>query len=470
MDLHSLLKLLRDRWGSILLVTLLATVTAGVLVLRETPMYAAQATLYVASRADPSNPVSAYQGSLLSQQQVASYAALIRSQRVLGAVADGLGRSGGAAALATRVSAEVVPQTALLVVTALDTSPAGAQRLANAVGYRFVAVLPSLEYMQNVDTPAVAVNVVSDAGLPTTPVSPKPARDIGLGALVGLLAGIALAAARQTLDLSVRSLEQAQETVRAPALGALPADPSAGRSPLAIHETTQLGRIEALRKVSASLRFLDVEQRHTVLLVTSPSSGEGKSTTACNLALTLARSGRRVILIDGDLRRPRVAGYLGLPGGVGLTNVLLGSAPLADATQDWGDRLFQVLTSGPVPPNPSEMLGSQRMRELLQRLRQQYDDVVVDAAPVLPVADTTLAAPACDGVIMVAQYGRTRRDHLLQAANTLQEAHTPILGVVLNRVPTRGAGAGYYYYAPRPAPRAKGRRADHSYVAEGAGR
>jgi capsular exopolysaccharide synthesis family protein len=184
------------------------------------------------------------------------------------------------------------------------------------------------------------------------------------------------------------------------------------------------------------------------MLVTSAGSQEGKTITACNLALTLARSGRRVIIIDGDLRRPRVAGYLGLPSGIGLTSVLVGSARLSEATQAWADNLFAVLACGPIPPNPAEMLGSQRMRELLARLREQYDDVILDAAPVLPVADAAVAATGCDGVIMVARHGKTRRDQLQQAVATMRATQTPILGVVLNRVPNRGK-TRQYYYAPR---------------------
>ncbi|HEY2673569.1 MAG TPA: polysaccharide biosynthesis tyrosine autokinase [Rugosimonospora sp.] len=470
MNLRTVLRLGRDRWKSILLLVLLATATAAVLVIRQTPQYQAQTTLYVSSHADAGNAASAYQGSLLSQQQASTYAHLIVSKRVLSAAADSLPDRPSTGQLAARVSAAVVPDTSLLTVTAVDSTPAGAQRTANAVANRFVTVLPSLEAPTDGNTPAVVVSVVTDASLPSSPTEPKPARSIGLGALAGLLAGFVLAAARQSLDLSVKSLEQAQQIVDAPALGSVPADPAAGRSPMALNDRAHRGRIDALRKISASLRFIDVENRHTVFAVTSPGAEEGKSTTACNLALTLARAGRSVVLVDADLRRPRVGDYLGLTTGVGLTSVLVGRTPLAQATQTWGDRLFTVLTSGPIPPNPTEMLGSTRMRELLVELRERYDDVIVDVAPVLPVADAAVTVSGCDGVLVVARYGRTRRDHLRQAAATLRTTGAPILGVVLNQAPSRRKQQYYDAQPGTPGKRYPGHGQDLTPALEAAHR
>lgn len=450
MELHALLQVVRERWKSITILTLLSTALAVVIVLSEAPTYSAQSTMYVSARADQNNAASAYQASLLSQQQVRSYAELVRSTRVLSGVSESLGINLSTRQLANRLSATVVPETALLTVTATGPTPAAAQQLANAVTNRFVSVLPSLEGATTGGNPPVVVSVVSYAALPSAPVSPRPLLTIGLGLVLGLLAGVGLAATRHALDNTVKTVPQAEEIAEAPVLGTVPVDSSAHRHPVALYEGQQGRRAEALRKISASLRFMDVERRHSVLLVTSPCPEEGKSTTACNLALTLALSGRNVILVDADLRRSQVATYLGLPSGVGLTNVLVGSATLEEATQPWAHNLFSVLTSGLIPPNPSEMLGSSRMRDLVARLRAEYDDVIIDAAPVLPVADATVAAAACDGVVMVARHGKTRRDQLQQAVATIRTTETPILGVVLNRTPIRDTPMGYYYTS-RPA-------------------
>jgi capsular exopolysaccharide synthesis family protein len=191
---------------------------------------------------------------------------------------------------------------------------------------------------------------------------------------------------------------------------------------------------------------VDVDRAHKVLLVTSSVPAEGKSVTACNLALSVAETGRRVLLIDADLRRPRAARYLGLPSGAGLTSVLLNKSTHADAVQAWGLTPFWVLASGAIPPNPSEMLGSQHMHKLLDELRAEYDLIVVDAPPVLPVADALAIAPACDGALLVVRYGRTRRDQLAQTASALRRAEVDVLGTVLNFTPRRGQDSYYYYH------------------------
>jgi capsular exopolysaccharide synthesis family protein len=194
---------------------------------------------------------------------------------------------------------------------------------------------------------------------------------------------------------------------------------------------------------------MNVDAEHKVVLVTSSVPGEGKSTIACNLAITLAQSGKRVLLIDADLRRPRAGQYLGLPSGVGLTSVLVGTVTLSDAVQVWGEDLISVLASGPVPPNPSEILGSRHMRELLDRLGTEYDNVIIDAPPVLPVTDAAATAAACDGVVMVVGHGKVTRDQLRAAVSALRMVDAKILGTVLNLVPDRGEQA-YREYGARP--------------------
>ncbi len=450
MDLRSAIRLVRDYWRSMLALTLLGAVAAGFIVSRQTPLYSSSTTLYVAAHGDLTNPVSAYQGSLLTQTQASTYARLVVSTWVLTRASGLLGQPGHADALARRVSASVVPGTSLLTVTAVDVTARGAEDTADAVAQSFVAAVPSLEGTEDGATPPIIVSIVSVATRPTTAVSPRPVRSVGLGALVGLVVSIALAAARHSLDRRVKSSEQAHLFTGAPVLGSVPADPTAARNPVAFHDQRHRARTEAFRKIAVGLRFADIEHRHSVLLVTSASPQEGKSTTTCNLALTLARTGRRVIVLDCDLRRPKIANYLGLPAGAGLTNVLVGTVTATEAIQPWGDRVFDVLTSGPTPPNPTEMLGSTAMRALLAQLRAEYDDVLLDTAPILPVADASVVATSCDGVILVVRYAGTRHEHLREAASAMRATQTPVLGVILNRVPVRGDGQQYYYQSTDP--------------------
>jgi capsular exopolysaccharide synthesis family protein len=170
------------------------------------------------------------------------------------------------------------------------------------------------------------------------------------------------------------------------------------------------------------------------LLVTSSIANEGKSTIAANIAATLAETGARVLLVDTDLRRPSVAPLLGIEGAAGLTTVLLGRAAVSDVVQDWGSAGLEVLTAGTVPPNPSELLGSPAMRRLMQSLRQEYDYVVLDAPPLLPVADAAILSHVVDGTMVVANVRRARRRELRESLQNLEAVHARTLGLVLNQV------------------------------------
>ena len=181
-------------------------------------------------------------------------------------------------------------------------------------------------------------------------------------------------------------------------------------------------------------------------MVTSSIPAEGKTTLAVNLALTLAEAGRRVVLIEGDLRRPRVTRYLGMVGGAGLTNILAGTADVKEVLQPFGDGGMSVIAAGPTPPNPSELLSSSHMSELLRILGRENDYVLVDAPPLLPVADASALAVAVDGVLLCVRYGSTRRDQVKQTRVTLDRVGARTLGVVLNAVPPRAELSSAYGY------------------------
>jgi non-specific protein-tyrosine kinase len=256
-----------------------------------------------------------------------------------------------------------------------------------------------------------------------------------------------MAAARHSLDVTVKTAEQAEDAAGTALLGAVPFDPSSARSEVISASTPDSHHAEAYRQVQTSMQFMDADRATKVVVVTSCVPEEGKSTTACNLAISLSEAGKRVLLIDGDLRRPRAARYLGLPSGAGLTSVLVGQAELDDVVQSWNNNTFDVLASGPVAPNPSKLVGSQHMRQLLDRLRERYDMVLIDAPPVLPVADAVMLASAADGAVLVVRHGKTRRDQLVKAAATLRRAEVDVLGAVLNFAPRRGPDSYYYGYA-----------------------
>jgi capsular exopolysaccharide synthesis family protein len=216
-------------------------------------------------------------------------------------------------------------------------------------------------------------------------------------------------------------------------------------------------RAEAFRTMRTNLQFDDVDHELGSVVITSSIAGEGKSTTCCNLAISLAQAGTRVILVEADLRRPKVADYMGLEGAIGLTNVLVGNLHIDDALQAWGNGNLHVLASGQLPPNPSELLGSQQMEHLLRELEGRADIVLIDAPPILPVTDAAVLSVMTSGVVMVVSAEKTRRDQVKRAASGITGVGGVILGTVFNKVPKRGAesygyGYGYGYYGQGTKP------------------
>ena len=191
------------------------------------------------------------------------------------------------------------------------------------------------------------------------------------------------------------------------------------------------------------------------LVVTSSQAGEGKSTVALNLALSIAQSGQKVILVDADLRLPSVAAATGLEGNIGLTTVLIGRTTLTEATQHWGSGGLSVLTSGPLPPNPTELLGSAAMSELIAELELEYDTIILDAPPVLPVADAAILTRQTDSILLVVGATRVSQHNLSKAVEQLSLVNANVVGVVLNRIPRTGPDANSAYlseYGVTPLP------------------
>jgi capsular exopolysaccharide synthesis family protein len=203
---------------------------------------------------------------------------------------------------------------------------------------------------------------------------------------------------------------------------------------------------EDYRQLRNNIQFLNVDDPPRTLLVTSALPSEGKTTAVVNLGLALADAGRSVVIVEADLRRPKVTSYLGMVAGVGLTNILSGSADLDDVLQEYAERGLSVIAGGPTPPNPGELLASSQMAALIGKLRGRFEYVLVDGAPLLPVADSSGFAAAMDGVLMSVRYGSTTREQLQQAIGTLHRVDARVLGLILNIVPQKAATGDAYGY------------------------
>jgi capsular exopolysaccharide synthesis family protein len=448
MDLREYLRLLRRRW-KIVAATAVVLIAGSLTLTVTTPKtYQATTEVFVSLRDSNSGSTGAYQGNLFSQDRVKSYAQIVGSPAVTKPVIDKLRLPVTPAELGDRVSAQVPTGTVLVDIIVSDRDPSLARDIANSVAGQFGLVVRNLERSSATSSP-VTVTVVRPADRPADPVSPRPVLNIGLGLVVGLALGVGLAIVRETLDTSVKTTDDLRPLTDAPSLGEIAFDARAAEHPLVIDEGPSGARAEAFRTVRTNLRFVDVDRPPQVVVVTGPLQAEGKSTTACNLSLTLATAGVDVILVEGDLRRPRVAEYLGLEGAVGLTDVLVGRHNLRGVLQSWGDVSLRVLPCGEIPPNPSELLGSTQMHLLLDELRGMADIVIIDAPPLLPVTDAAVLAQGSDGAILVVRYGRTTREHVSRAVAALRAVNARTLGTILTMVPQRGPhshGYGRSYY------------------------
>lgn len=287
--------------------------------------------------------------------------------------------------------------------------------------------------------------VVEPAQVNRTVVRPHTISNTILAVLVGGMAALGLVFLIDYLDDTIKTPDEVVEDTGLSAMGVIAyikGDKPADR--LITHLTPRAPTSEAYRVLRTNLEFASVDDKLRNLLVTSPSPGEGKSTTAANLATVLAQAGHRVILIDGDLRRPSQHKILELPNNQGLTTALLDSeTPISYHIQNTRVPGLRLMTSGPLPPNPAELLRSHRMSQVLEELKDEADIVIVDTPPTLTVADASILGPRMNGVVIVGKIGSTRRDALMQAQESLQKTGANIFGVVLNRAnPARG---GYYY-------------------------
>lgn len=453
MELRDYLRVLRRRWLLVIATALVAVGAAAGISLAQTPQYAATAQLFVSTPTGGGDSADAYQGGLYSQQQVTSYATLITGEEVAGQVAQLLADGSSARDVSEQMSATVVPETTLLDVTATDADPARAQALANGTAEVFTA------YVNEIERAPIEATVTDAADLPDSPVSPQVLRNVGLAAVLGLLLGIGLAVLRETLDTTVKDADTVTELTDAPVLGGVQYDSNAARRPLVTDLDSHAPRVEAFRVLRTNLQFVRIDRSSKVIVITSSLPGEGKTTTAVNLAITLAQAGQRTCLLEADLRRPKVAEYLRLEGAVGLTTVLIGRTPLAEALQPWGEQDLAVLTSGTIPPNPAELVQSHEMRLVIDELRTRFDVIIVDAPPLLPVTDAALLAAEADGAVLVVRHGTTTREQLRGAAERLQAVGGRVVGAVLSMTSARrgdryGYGYGYGYgYAPQPGRR-----------------
>lgn len=445
------LRVLGKRWVYVVVPLILSLGLAAYLSLTATKIYEASASMYFTLPSGQS-ATDLLQGSNYTQQQLLSYATLATKPIVLDRVIDDLDLDVSATTLARSVSAVASADTVIIEIRASSPSPETAADVANSVTNELAAVVAELAPAGRDEQAAIQAVVVADATAPSTPASPNTRLNLVAAFLGGLFLGILAAVGRERLDVRVRDETDLPEGL--PVLASMPLDKSARTQPLVVGSSKSRVRAEAFRRLRTNLRFIGVDEPVRMIAVTSAVAGEGKSSTAVNLALVLAEAGQRVVLVDADLRLPRVAEYLDVEKSVGLADVLGSRLDLTSATQH-GPSGLMVLASGTVPPNPSELLGSHRMADLAAQLRSEFDYVVIDTPALLPVTDGSVVAALADGVVVVAGYGRTKHSEFQRALTSLDAVGARVLGVVFNKVPASSSSVeskGYGPYLRGPVP------------------
>jgi capsular exopolysaccharide synthesis family protein len=442
MDAHDRQRILRKRKGSIIAITLACTIAALVASIATTPIYESKAILLVVAKNDHSGDVStAYQGTLLSQQLVKSFAQILTSRATADAALRLDPQSLTPRQLQGKIKARPVAETLLIELSVEDADPTRARRLTNSVARAFIQKIPILQ-----GGSALRVSMVEPPLTATEPIRPRTKLNIALGLLLGVMLGVGTAFLRELLDRSVKTPEQLEAAVGVPVVGTIPPF-KATKQPIPVAEQPRGSAAEAFRKLRTNFAFLGVDRENLCCVVTSPASGDGKSTVTANLGIALAQAGQRVAVIDADLRKPSQHKIFGLHQRVGTTTVLLDQAAVTDAIQYPSRDLPAVLTSGQLPPNPSELLGSRRMAQLVAELRSMFDIVLIDCAPLLPVTDPMVVSQFADGILLIAKSGMTTKDQTAAARTACAKAGATIFGTVLNATSvTEGDQPAYYAY------------------------
>ena len=456
MELRRYARVLR-RWAWLLAACpLMAALAAAAVSLALPKVYEAQVSLLVR----PSQPLAATDPgtvALTSDQISRTYARLMTEPPLLEKVSTDLGLHTSAEELKKQIKITPEANTTILDVTVSSTNPALARDVANTLVRDFVAQIKQIQ-QQEAQTPnsrsADNLVVVAPATTPSNPVSPRIPLNIALSALTALLIAAGLAFLLEYLDQSIKDDDEITARTGLVPIGHIGylAAPASRRGEL-VSLLPDSPTAEAYRSLRTNLLFSTIDKEARTVVVTSPAPGEGKSRTVANLAVVLAQAGYRTLLIDADFRRPSQHRIFGRVRNLGLSNLMVAEGDedhLVSAVEGVSNLWF--LASGASPPNPSELLGSSRMRNLLQQLTSHFTYVVIDTPPVNAVTDATVLAAEADATLMVVEDRRTTYPALLHATQALRTVNARLLGVVVNKVKERDR-AYYYDYSTGSAGR-----------------
>lgn len=449
MIVRAVLSALRRRWWILVACLVLGGIASGATALMQKPTYTSNAHLLVATpNIDQSAQVPP--GGITTQQRAVNYAAMVTGSTIVDQVISELGLTQTAPVLVQNTHVTVMSGTTIIQIAVEDTDPAQAQRIAHAYAAALVATVPKVEKASGVTNSPATITLTDDADLPQLPTSTSRSSIVELGVIGGIIVGALLIWVLEYLDTHLRDPRKLAATSGYPVLGTIVDDPDSTGN-LITSSPVHGPHVESYRSLRTALQFLDIEGSSPVFAVVGASPGTGTSTAAANIAISMAQAGQRTMLIDADLHRPRLAELLGLTApGAGLSGVLSGTAAVAQETVRWEPGGIDVLPAGAPPTLPTELVQSKSMDDLLAKLRDRYDVIVLDTPPLNEFTDGALLTAAADGAILITRFGDTRAEDVTTAIARLSMVRARVLGSVLVGAPAR-ADSGTVLPAPEPA-------------------
>jgi succinoglycan biosynthesis transport protein ExoP len=445
LELTRYVRVLRQHVWMVIVCPIVAALVAGAGSLALPPVYEAHVSLYVRP-AQPIQSTDPTVAGLTTDAVLRTYANWMTQRPILDEVNSQLNLGITDEDLDKKIKVTPQTNTLLLDVAVQDTNPGRARDIANQLVSDFIETVNKTQPSQTTTTPSTdKLIVTSPAVLPDRPVLPNKTLNVVVAFAAALLLAIGLAFLLDYLDQSIKGDDELTERLGLVPIGHIAYQPmQKGKQSELVTMNAHSSSSEAFKALRTSVLFATVDDKVKSVVVTSPELGEGKSRTAANLAITLAQAGHKTLLIDADFRRPSQHRLFGKVRNVGLSNLILGDAAEGDAiTSLEGMPQLSLLPSGPTPPNPSELLGSERMRELMSKLWRQFGYVILDTPPLNAVTDASILASAASATILIAEQGRTTWPALTHAKQTLDRVNANTIGVVLNKV---RASAGSYYY------------------------
>jgi succinoglycan biosynthesis transport protein ExoP len=448
MEMIMFIRLLTQNKVIIFLSVILGFCISVALTVTATPLYRSEAQLFVSTPASSIDISALAIGSSFSQQRVKSYAEIINSPMTLEPVIKELSLNVSPEDLSDRISANAPADTVLITISVVDANPELAAKIANVTAAQFGRVASEIE-MRNVDvdTP-IKVSTVREAIPAGSPFAPKPSVNIVMGLILGFSLGLGIALLKRQLDNTVRDED---DLLGLPLLGAIGFDQSADEKPLITKLGRYAARTEAFRTLRTNIKYIIPSIPAKVIAITSALPGEGKSTTAINLCVSLAQGGSRTILVEADMRRSKVNTYLNMSAHkIGLSGLLSSKKKITpslirNSITKFEDKKLDILLAGKIPPNPAELLGSGAMKIIIAQLRQSYDYVIIDCPPVLPITDAAIVSSFVDGAIILIHAGKTKKPEFMGSRAALEAVGARIIGVVLNKIPVDKHGYNYGY-------------------------